>query len=501
MSGLRKVRWDPDATDKYHEPEELRDDIQLLQQVGGNVPPSYNRSLVAGSSVADSPAAAAATGPVGSPYLPAGSSSSSSLVQPWLTTTTTYTYGKDNNSDSDSNSENSTTEEEEEEDIDAAALDQLYAHNDAILTSPERMHERMEWQQMLHSVLMGEVIKSEKKRLLVTDEVRQQKPIQDIWLSLRSLLRGRTIEQETKYLEEARREMNQVVQMVLNFKVQQDARETALEQVSEVLITVDSVESLYATRAAMIRHNPEYASPEFQKRLDALNAWCTITRSLQMQHKILADWTGSDDLQIARKSADGSVFNDQSFIERLLKESALQDTFDKRTLSALYSLLVKSKQTVISNNVVFTELCLPPFIPQLRRLASFPTALVEEALKMRLEYKSRIDEAPKTTIDTMIEDYRGLLSLACRVKLQYEELANPAPGWDLKGETFINEGYDAVLLESVRFYFKLIAWKLKSEKENTLKECEVMEKEWEFLKSTVFRAVATIEWECAEQFW
>ncbi|KAI9264970.1 hypothetical protein BDA99DRAFT_546746 [Phascolomyces articulosus] len=386
------------------------------------------------------------------------------------------------------------------------------------------MHERMEWQQMLHSVLMGEVIKSEKKRLLSTDQIKHQKPISEIWVSIRALLRGRILDEERKCLEEGRREIDEVLQMILNFKVESNSNLKALEQVAEALKTVDRVESLYATRADMIRANPKYASAEFEQRLDALNAWCTITRSLVMQHKILADWTGSPELRLhgnnnkdkeedektttAEQDTDENNNHSKqqqqqqqiSFVERILKESALQDTFEKRTLSALHSLLLKAKGTMVANNTIFKQMNLPSFIHDLRLLATFPTSLVEEALKIRLEYKDRIDEAPKPMVDTMMDDYRGLITLACRVKLQYEDLAKPAPGWDLQGDTFIDENYDAVLLESVRSYFKLIAWKLANEKTNTLKECDVLEKEWEFLKSTVCQAVETIDWECAEQF-
>ncbi|KAG2222816.1 hypothetical protein INT45_011626 [Circinella minor] len=425
------------------------------------------------------------------------------------------------NDDEDDDDED---EENDQEDEDTDEDPTLYQHPSI---APEMKHERMEWQHMLHSVLMGEVIKSEKKRLLSTDQIKHHKPISEIWVSIRALLRGRILDEERKYLEEGRREIDEVLQMILNFKVESTSNVKALEQVAETLKTVDRVESLYATRADMIRANPKYASAEFEQRLDALNAWCTITRSLVMQHKILADWTGSPELRLHsnKKDQEGkeekattttttTTTNDDdnnqskkqhqqqqiSFVERILKESALQDTFEKRTLSALHSLLLKAKGTMVANNTIFKKMNLPSFIHDLRLLATFPTSLVEEALKIRLEYKDRIDDAPKPMVDTMMDDYRGLITLACRVKLQYEDLANPAPGWDLKGDTFIDENYDAVLLESVRSYFKLIAWKLANEKTNTLKECDVLEKEWEFLKNTVCQAVETIDWECAEQF-
>lgn len=411
----------------------------------------------------------------------------------------------DNDGDDSQHELDDYDDDDYDDDEDAMALYRSEAQ-----APPEIMHERLEWQQMLQSVLMGEVLKSEKKRLSSSDRLKQQKPIQEIWLSLRALLRGRTIAQEQKYLDEGRRDVEAVIERVEQFKVHGDGEETALDQVANVLKDVDKIESLYSTRAEMIHANPHYGAPEFQARLDALNAWCTITRSLHMQYKILRNWTGSEDLQIARKqdlveepavSSYLQVQKDPSFVERILKESALQDTFDKRTLSALNSLLVKSKMTMIANNGLFDQMNLPPFINQLRHLAVFPTSLVEEALKLRLEYKDRLQEPPKQMVDAMMEDYRGLLSLACRVKHQYEELAHPAPGWQLKSDEFIDRDYDAVLMESMRFYFKLITWKLDLERENSLRECEVMEKEWDFLKATVCQSVDRADEECASQFW
>ncbi|KAI8883185.1 hypothetical protein K501DRAFT_219835 [Backusella circina FSU 941] len=429
-------------------------------------------------------------------------------AEPWpFMTTTSFSQPLSYQNEQDYSDD----EEQSDSDLDdETVLNQLYARNQSLSTAPpEITHERLEWQQMLQSVLMGEVIKSEKKRLSSTDKFQFQKPTQEIWLSLRALLRGRTLTQEKKFLQDGRKEIQDVLKMVMDFKVRKEQQDNALREVAEVLKNVDRIESLYTTRAEMIQAHPDYGTVEFQTKLDALNSWCTITRSLSMQYKILRNWTGSEDLQISRqktaeadsKSSSKEIHNDISFVERLLKESALQDTFDRRTLSALNSLLVKSKETMITNAESFEEMGLPSFISQLRQLAYFPTSLVEEALKLRLEYKDRMNEPPKQMVDAMMEDYRGLLELACRVKMQYEELTHPEPGWNLYDEQDpVDHKYDDVLLESVRFYFKLITYKLNLEKENNLRECEVMEKEWEFLKGTVCQTVENADWECAQRF-
>jgi mitogen-activated protein kinase kinase kinase len=490
MSGVRRVRW----TQHDNGIEDHHFDQQQEQQ--------QEASEVSASSTA---------------AIPNGTLDSSHSTRPWPFIPNNFTQQMPHNAYQDEDDYSDEDDQSNSDEDDETAFNQLYARNQSLSSvAPEITHERLEWQQMLQSVLLGEVIKSEKKRLSSSDKFQPTKPIQEIWLSIRAALCRKTILQEQKSLEENRKEIGGVLQMVMDFKLEKGESE-ALKKVADVLKKVDKIEALYTTRAEMILAHPGYGASEFQTKLEALNAWCTVTRSLSMQYKILRNWTGSEDLQIARKKTDETLVPQQpannnnkddannsetSFVERLLKESALQNTFDKRILSALNLLLIKSKQTMIYNSTQFEEMNLPSFISQLRQLAYFPISLVEEALKLRLEYKDRMTELPKQMVDDMMEDYRGLISLACRVKHKYKELTRSAPGWRLDDEDEpVDQNYDHVLMEAVRFYFKLITWKLNLEKENNLRECEVMEKEWAFLKGTVCQTVDKADWECAEQFW
>src|SRR5205823_15125978 len=136
----------------------------------------------------------------------------------------------------------------------------------------------------------------------------------------------------------------------------------ALDQVTELLQPVDTCESLYPTRKAMISEKPLYGSEDFQYNLDVLNSWLTITRSLQTQLKILQNWTGSENLEIT-KSKDSPVdAENPSFLERILKENSLKQTFEKRTLSTLNSFILKAKNVMIENANTFSKMGLPPYI-------------------------------------------------------------------------------------------------------------------------------------------
>ncbi|KAI9602208.1 hypothetical protein KEM48_000777 [Puccinia striiformis f. sp. tritici PST-130] len=86
--------------------------------------------------------------------------------------------------------------------------------------------ERFEWQDMLTNVLTGEVLRTEKTRISEVSggkdtSMRQQDAsrMSDIWVGLRAYLRCRSVADEQRYLEDARLQMDQVLEDVRKFKV------------------------------------------------------------------------------------------------------------------------------------------------------------------------------------------------------------------------------------------------------------------------------------------
>ncbi|KAL1917886.1 uncharacterized protein VTP21DRAFT_3720 [Calcarisporiella thermophila] len=371
----------------------------------------------------------------------------------------------------------------------------------------EHQQERIEWQNMLSSVLTGELVRTEKRRLqdMPTDQRSQAANLHyEIWLDLRAMLRARKTVDEKRIVDAARRHIDPILEKVLHFRVQ-DGDRPALEQVKQLLDQVDRLESLYPSRHAFMQDKPLYGSDEFQNNLDALNAWYTLTCNLQQQLQILKTWTGSDDLKFAEpKEANTSSQHGQgsdgtpSFIERILKENNLQRTLEKRTLFALNQLLRKAKETMKQMHQAFDKMKLPPFKDELLQLITFPTELVEGSIKLRLGYSKRINEPTMLIVDQMMEDFRTSLNLGYRIKRNYEELLAPSDGWDLPN--CIDEQYDSVLLSALRYFFKLLQWKLKGEsKAIFFKEAEILEEEWNFL-SNVSPHIEGAELETAEHF-
>ncbi|GAA5901977.1 uncharacterized protein JCM6883_000455 [Sporobolomyces salmoneus] len=387
---------------------------------------------------------------------------------------------------------------------------------------------RFEWQHMLNNVLQGNVLKSEKTRLSTAslsgtkslkngfndgfNSTKRQRAYA-IWLLLRAKVRGRTSDEESRFLEEARSKVDDVIDELAKFKVVELVQEeggvvldagivqrNAADQVSSLLKRIDWCESLYPSRRALSTEKERVVDDEITRRLDALRTWQQITKRLKVTVGILKKWTGSDWEKLSRpgtfedpekstttttttSGGGGGGANDRGFIAVIVREDSLQSTFEKRILTDLYALVDTAKSAILELQPVFSAMNLPGFTEDLFRLAIFPSRLAQEALRTTLESVSNIHDPSVVLIDQLTADLRKGLEVACQIKRQYTELATPDPeaGWSLQDRL---DGYEETLLATLRFFFKLLHWKLKSpSKAIYFKETEIVENEWGFLSN------------------
>ncbi|KAJ1993563.1 Suppressor of Sensor Kinase (SLN1) [Dimargaris cristalligena] len=162
--------------------------------------------------------------------------------------------------------------------------------------STEKAKEREDWQSVLSSALTGELIKSEKRRLLQPKTPPSLTSLNgEMWLELRATLRHNSIAKEEAELINLRAQISVVLNHVMNFRVAKNTikRGSALHQVQAVLSQLDRIECLYPTRRTMAEHHPLYASPEFQTKVDALTSWSSTHIQMLTHHSILQKWTGN----------------------------------------------------------------------------------------------------------------------------------------------------------------------------------------------------------------
>jgi mitogen-activated protein kinase kinase kinase len=373
--------------------------------------------------------------------------------------------------------------------------------SESIVPETPEDRERLEWQTMLASVLDGDVLKSEKTRIadaLATSGEEQDKYNHNLWLGIRAKIMGTGEEEERKRLEDLRLRVDPVINEVLNFRARDlesgdDPGAIALQQVNEVLQHLDIVHSLYPTHKALHLDKPVIAEPDFQAHRDALITWSTIFTSLRRQINVLRKWTGSETLDVTAPvtntdsplgvrytlSDSGPVADGTTFLERAMKEESIQMTFAKGFMTTVHSLIGASRDAQVNLAHLLNKMNLPSFERELVPLISFPTQLALASLRVRLDYAQKLKEPAVIIIDQMTDDLKLNIGIACTLERQYEAFLSPDPGGNWNLPPCISDNYDAVVLDALSFFFKLIHWKLKSgAKDIYFKETDLIESQW-----------------------
>jgi mitogen-activated protein kinase kinase kinase len=387
----------------------------------------------------------------------------------------------------------------------------LFYGNDDIQPTTEDLQdpanrERLEWHGMLASVLTGDVVRQEKKRLIGNVEKKGENLYSEIWLGLRAKICGRTIAAQKRMIEDTRSTLDNLFDEIIRFQVkgESEAGKPPVDQVRDIVKKIEKCEGLYPSRTAMETANKLAASPQYHATYDAVISWHNTTELINTELGILQNWVGNAELDFNKakeRSPSGNGLSDESsFIDRLLKEDGLRSLQgDKSILIGVSEVIKKAKNTLIQNSEAFAKRHLPPYIEELLTLINFPSRLVEEIIKVRLNFARKMKEsASQNSVmqDQMIAQFRILLNLAIRIKQESLEIIQSEPGWDLP--PCIDESFDQVVLDALKFYFKMLNWKLGGNK-NTFKEAEVLEQEWDF-SNEIGRHLQGGDVEVAEQF-
>lgn len=376
------------------------------------------------------------------------------------------------------------------------------------LKIPEN-RERLEWHSMLASVLMGDVVKQEKKRLIGTTEEKEDVTMkQELFVGVRAKVCGRSKSAQKRMIDDGRANVDALIEEVIQFEIQgkDKTEKTPREQVQDILTNWEKCEQLWPTRATMIEAKPACASLAFTSSWDALVAWSNVTQLINTELKILQNWVGNEELDFGRPSigidTDSNIDRETSFLDRILKEDNLKSlTGDPKLgetnmLVGLSAVIGKAKKTLIEFSDAFEQRHLPPYVEELLILIGFPTRLIEEVIGMRLKYAERMREPVSMMTDQLILQFQAVLRLAVQIKQEYNGISQPEPGWDLP--PCMDENFEQVVLQGLRYYFKLIGYRIASNK-NTFKEAEILETEWHF-SNDIGRYIEGGDIEVAEQF-
>ncbi|KAI1105190.1 MAP kinase [Jackrogersella minutella] len=385
--------------------------------------------------------------------------------------------------------------------------------------------ERLEWHGMLAAVLTGDVVKQEKKRLIGTSEQQGGKNTYktELWLGIRSRVTGRSLAVQRRVVEEARGHIDRIIDEITRFEVQGEtaAGKPAIEQVGDIVKKIEKCESLYPSWQAFGTAHSQAMSQSFLEAYDSVMSWFNTNEMINTELSILKKWVGNEDLDFQRTKqrspSTNGLSDETSFLDRLLKEDGLRSLHEddeaatlehalktkslirRSMLTPISTTIAKAKETLIMNSAAFHKRHLPPYIEELLTLISFPSRLIEEIIKVRVAYARKMKETTQQTPilqDQMISQFEILLKLAIRIKQENLIVSQPQPGWHLP--PCIDESFDQVVLDALKYYFKMLNWKLSRNK-NTFKEAEVLFQEWDFANE-IGRHLVGGDIEVAEQF-
>ncbi|MCJ1344755.1 Suppressor of Sensor Kinase (SLN1) [Peltigera leucophlebia] len=388
---------------------------------------------------------------------------------------------------------------------------QLFYNNEDIQPSVEELHvpenrERLEWHSMLASVLKGDVVKQEKQRLIGTTEQTGEKALNnELWVGVRSKVCGRSIAAQKRMIEEGRAGINAEIEAIIAFQIKGETEvgKPAIKQVQDVVQRIERCENLYPTRRALEQANARAASDDYKAACEAVIAWHNTTELINTELAILQGWVGNEQLDFAKPGVSRGgpgLTEDASFLDRMHKDDGLKALQgDHSMLLGVAEVIRKAKTTLIQNAEAFAMRHLPPYIEELLTLINFPSRLVQEIIRMRLIFVKKMKDPAQLSgmmMAQLISQLQILLKLAVSIKLEYTQISEPEPGWELP--PCIDDNFDFVVLDALKFYFKMLNSKLVGNK-NTFKEAEILEQEWEFSNS-IGRFLDGGDVEVAEQF-
>ena len=315
---------------------------------------------------------------------------------------------------------------------------------------------------------------SRKIRRLLTTE---------IWLGIRARTCGRTLAAQRHIIEEGRGSIVPEIEAIIAFQVkgEMEAGKPAAEQVQDVVRKIEKCESLFPTRKALGEAIERAASTAFIESSEAVNCWHNTTELINTELSVLRNWVGNDELDFTKVNAlskhGPAVKDDLTFLDRLHKDDSLtslkgDDKGDHSMLAPVKNVILKAKTTLIQNAEGFAKRHLPPYIEELLTLINFPSRLIQEIIRTRLNYVSQMkDPASLEPMmqAQMITQFRILLTLAVSIKQEYSMVAQPEPGWELP--PCIDDSFDSVVLDALKFFFKMLNGKLVGNR-NTFKEAE-----------------------------
>lgn len=380
--------------------------------------------------------------------------------------------------------------------------------------------ERLEWQAMLSSVLNGDVVRSEKTKIIENANNAQGQESffhahykENLWFGIRAKVFNRSDDDQRKNTLYRRTQVDLLIDEILKYEVSyEQGAKSPRDQVAEILDRYDKACELWRTLEEMRHDKPACRAEVFYDRIDALTAWLNIADGIDRNTKAFRLWIGNDELDVTKgvenrkidsevdtlsltRSRDSKVKkifeeDNKSLAEKIVKEKDVHTVFRKRIFTPLAPWIVKSKETYITLGHMFEVLKLPDYGNHLLDLCLVPMRLIKEIISIRMKFAKKLENPTLMMIDQMIDDLKSYITIALEVKRGIMDFCKPDPNktWIIE-DLFEKDmaDFDTVVLLCVRYFLVLLNKKLVESSRATYlfrtnKEPEELEDAWIYLK-------------------
>ncbi|KAF5113961.1 hypothetical protein DV113_002266 [Geotrichum candidum] len=332
------------------------------------------------------------------------------------------------------------------------------SYNHEQMENDESLPERLEWQAMLASVITGEVVRSEKRRLKTNTDASMKED--DLWMEIRARMCGRTFEDQKRVIEDARVGVEATLQEIMQFRVSNpDDMEQTLAEVNATIVKLENCEQLWQTRQLMKTNSTLYRDPEFQRFVEALTTWVTITEWIIREIHLLQVWTGNTatdptlQADTCNSKAD-SIIESTSLVDRVLKQEDLMKVFDEKIKSNIGPVIERAREGHLQFRKEFKLIGLPVHVEGLEKLMKFPIKLIQALVSQRLVYAKKMTNPTVMLVDQTIEDLSLYMNIALLVKERNAEYTTAVP--DVKWINYKPDPkFDETILDCVNFFFTL----------------------------------------------
>lgn len=350
--------------------------------------------------------------------------------------------------------------------------------------------KRLEWQTVLQSVLNGDILKSEKTKIVekVRTPAFTTQYSDQLWLELKAWIYGQTVEEHKVILKILRDSADDIIKNVLAFRLDDDCPYDArFGKIKEILNSYFKILNFWSNLKSLQRDKPVCGTPEFQNRIQAMIGIITFEENFTIKIDYLKNWV------VKIKQTDENLglldlcvrkdFNRccSLFAEQMIMERDIESVFRKKIFLPLSPWISKSKDFYLMYRSTLKELNIRFPNDKLSILLMFPVKVIKEIIVLRLKYAKKIANPTMMVIDQMLEDFTQYIRLSLQIK---HTLKTYREDWPFHLE--FDTQFDTTVVDALKYLFFLLRLKLlggTSSSVKNFKRPELLFKHWEILKN------------------